>query len=339
MDFNFHPLCRALHLSHLCFADDLLMFSRGDMQSIIILLRAFATFSVASGLEMNYDKSDIYFNGIAQDEIDFMLTVSGFKMGVFLFRYLWMPISYNRMAVGDCTRLVEKMVFIIPTTVIARIECTCRNYLLAGSEQLLKSPSVSWEKICTEKRGGGLDIVHCRNWNLTMLGKYVWWLVIKADHLWIKWVNHIYIKGWEWFDYSPSTHASWTWRKVCQAKEIFKSAYLMNHWNGTLGNYTIAVGYKWLQGERARVVWFPLIWNRINVPKHLFVGWLAVQGRLLTKERMFNFGFNEDRLCDLCGIQYEDHEHLFYGCAFSRRCWILTGDWLGIQFPSSRLVH
>ncbi|XP_074299506.1 uncharacterized protein LOC141630621 [Silene latifolia] len=86
------------------------MFSRGDRQSIIILLWAFATISVASGLEMNCDKSDIYFNGMAKDEIDFVLTVSGFKMGVFPFRYLGIPISYKRMVVGDCTRLVEKVV-------------------------------------------------------------------------------------------------------------------------------------------------------------------------------------------------------------------------------------
>ena len=36
-DFNFHPICSNLKLNHLIFADDLMMFCEGDMQSIKIL--------------------------------------------------------------------------------------------------------------------------------------------------------------------------------------------------------------------------------------------------------------------------------------------------------------
>ncbi|XP_074300324.1 putative mitochondrial protein AtMg01250 [Silene latifolia] len=93
MDFNFHPLCRPMKLNHLSFADDLLMFCRGDRESIKVLLKAFVTFSSVSGLEMNCDKSNIYFNGVCQAEIDYVLRISGFKSGQFPFRYLGIPIS------------------------------------------------------------------------------------------------------------------------------------------------------------------------------------------------------------------------------------------------------
>ncbi|XP_074278515.1 uncharacterized protein LOC141602101 [Silene latifolia] len=141
--------------------DDLLMFCKGDRQSIIILLRAFATFSAESGLVMNREKSDIYFNGMRQEEIDYVLNISGVKIGSFSFR----------------------------------VERLCRNYLWSGSDQYLRVPAVAWEKICQEKKCGGLGVVNCRNWNLAMLDKYVWWIANKADHLWIRWVNHIYIKN------------------------------------------------------------------------------------------------------------------------------------------------
>ncbi|KAL0336702.1 UNVERIFIED_CONTAM: hypothetical protein Sradi_4882100 [Sesamum radiatum] len=37
-DFNFHPKCAKLKITHLLFADDLMLFSRGDLPSIHILM-------------------------------------------------------------------------------------------------------------------------------------------------------------------------------------------------------------------------------------------------------------------------------------------------------------
>ncbi|XP_074290503.1 uncharacterized protein LOC141617216 [Silene latifolia] len=65
MPFKFHPLCGSLQLSHLMFADDLLLFSKGDIPSIMVLLRSFATFPCASGLQLNPTKTNAYFNGVS----------------------------------------------------------------------------------------------------------------------------------------------------------------------------------------------------------------------------------------------------------------------------------
>lgn len=42
------------------FADDLLMFARGDDPSISFLFSAFNNFSIASGLEQNLMKNEVY---------------------------------------------------------------------------------------------------------------------------------------------------------------------------------------------------------------------------------------------------------------------------------------
>ncbi|XP_074304001.1 uncharacterized protein LOC141638486 [Silene latifolia] len=288
---------------------------------------------------MNCDKSEIYFNGIHQGEIDYILSISGFKEGTFPFRYLGIPISYKRMAIGDCTRLVEKgaRIFVIPVTVLDRVTAICRNYLWSSSDQYGKAPSVAWDALCTEKKFGGLGIVNCRLWNQVLIGKYTWWLTCKSDHLWIKWEDHVYMKGRNWQDYVPSLQSSWTWRKICAVKDIFKHGYHLNQWCD--GKFTVAAGYIWLQGSQTKAQWAPVVWNRLNVPKHSFIAWLFAKERLLTKDRMRAFGLPIDGVCDLCDMHTEDHNHLFYHCAFSIRCWDILRQWLSVSLPTQDILH
>ncbi|XP_074265761.1 uncharacterized protein LOC141588205 [Silene latifolia] len=271
------------------------------------------------------------------------------------------------MAIGDCTRLVEKIIsrirswgarslsyagrlilvqsvlsqlhsywtriFIIPLTVIDRVERICRNYLWSGSDLYLRAPAVAWEKVCREKKCGGLGVVSCREWNIAMLGKYVWWIAAKADHLWIRWVNHIYIKNQPWMDYKPTTTTSWTWRKICHVKDQFKDGYVGGNWCRNQGRYTVADGYSWLQPEAPKVTWYPLIWNASVVPKHAYIGWLAMQGRLLTKDRLGSFGIQNDGQCEICQAHLENHTHMLYLCCYSQHCWSLLWEWLDYKFP------
>ncbi|XP_074278502.1 uncharacterized protein LOC141602090 [Silene latifolia] len=107
MPFKFHLMCSQLKLSHLMFVDDLLLFCKGDVNSIMILLRSFATFSCASGLQMNSTKPNAYFNGVHSWVKHDILQVSGFKEGHLPFTYLGIPITCGRMKKTDCNILVE----------------------------------------------------------------------------------------------------------------------------------------------------------------------------------------------------------------------------------------
>ncbi|XP_074299117.1 uncharacterized protein LOC141630147 [Silene latifolia] len=282
---------------NLIMADDLLMFCRGDRHSLIVILRAFATFSGSSGLAMNQEKSEIYFNGMDAGEVAYILQLSGFKVGQFSFRYLGIPISYKRIAVGDCSRLVENIVerirgwgarklsyagrlvlikavltqlhvfwdriFIIPVTVIDKITSICRNYLWAGSDQYGRAPAVAWEKICLGKKYGGLGIVDYRLWNTAEIAKYT----------------------------------AWT---ICKVKDRVKAGFVNDVWCANQGQYTV--------------------------------------GKLYTKDRMMRFGVISDGLCELCRTHMEDHQHLFYLCDFSVRCWTLLRDWLGVPLPATGIL-
>lgn len=60
-NFNFHSRCSKLNIIQVEFADDLLLFCRGDVTSILMLFKCFRLFSEASGLFANIWKSSVYF--------------------------------------------------------------------------------------------------------------------------------------------------------------------------------------------------------------------------------------------------------------------------------------
>lgn len=63
-DFKYHPMCKALKLTHLIFADDLIIFCKGDTRSIARVMKTLEHFSRVTGLVANVDKSYIFLTGI-----------------------------------------------------------------------------------------------------------------------------------------------------------------------------------------------------------------------------------------------------------------------------------
>ncbi|XP_074313632.1 uncharacterized protein LOC141648816 [Silene latifolia] len=211
-----------------------------------------------------------------------------------------------------------------------RIQALCRNFLWEGSESYSKAPLVSWKIICLPTKAGGLGVIDSRIWNIAAVGKLVWWIASKKDLLWIKWIDKIYLKGREWFDYQPNANSSWAWRQVCMVKDKFASGYRNGQWQLQNGHYSIGNGYNWLrQDNLTKVPWFSSVWSRLNTPKHVFNAWLIKHGRLLTMDRLHKMGITDRMTCYLCGTHDEDHAHLIEKCSYTRRCYERMRAWIG----------
>src|SRR4051812_20373408 len=63
--FKFHPKCKKLGITNICFADDLMMFTRGDPISVQIMMREFHLFSEATGLRASPTKCKVYSGGMS----------------------------------------------------------------------------------------------------------------------------------------------------------------------------------------------------------------------------------------------------------------------------------
>ncbi|XP_057251762.1 uncharacterized protein LOC130591842 [Beta vulgaris subsp. vulgaris] len=222
--------------------DDLMLFSKGDVQSVTLMIRALKAFSDASGLHANHMKSTIYFGNLPEEIRRRLLQVTGFQLGLFPFRYLGVPITPNRISISNCNVLINRIlkrimcwssrhlsyagratlvnavlltihtywaqVFLLPQYVIQRVTQICRAYLWDGETFLHKPPLVAWEWVCRLKKCSRHGVRDCMVWNTATMGKYMWQIAKKEDTLWIKWIHSIYIREANWWDYTAPSNAS-----------------------------------------------------------------------------------------------------------------------------------
>lgn len=107
--FCYHPGCKRDEIISLCFADDLLLFSKGTEGAVHCLLGAFGEFSAATGLVANVAKSNIYFGGVPPPVQLRLLALSGFRRGAFPMRYLGVPLAPTKWSKVECNEVVEKL--------------------------------------------------------------------------------------------------------------------------------------------------------------------------------------------------------------------------------------
>ncbi|XP_074290810.1 uncharacterized protein LOC141617512 [Silene latifolia] len=290
MQFNYHPLCKQMMLTHLMFADDLLMFCKGNAHSMVLLLRAFSAFSNASGLKMNPQKSCAYFNGVQSGLKQEILSISGFLEGTLPFKYLGVPITAGRLKIKDCA------------SVIKRVDAICRNFLWEGGVEYNKAPLLSWQKVCSPKKEGGLGLKWSETWNIATVGKL----------------------------------ACWHWRKVCQVRDIVKQGFLND---GNVGSYTVKGCYNWLRGRNDEVTWYKSVWCTLAAPKHAFIAWLVSQQALRMKDRLYVYKVVDDNLCCLCAMAIESHTHVFQDCPYTLQVMNLVTTSLGASFSSGNVLQ
>ncbi|GJZ25082.1 RNA-directed DNA polymerase, eukaryota, reverse transcriptase zinc-binding domain protein [Tanacetum coccineum] len=90
---------------------------------------------------------------------------------------------------------------------------------------------------------------------------------------------------------------------------------------GNCKNYSTANVWRDIRGNGAKVVWKDIVWHAHCIPKHTFILWLAVKGKLSTQDKMSKWYPNKVFECSLCQNEADSHEHLFFKCEYAQRVW------------------
>ncbi|XP_052198247.1 uncharacterized protein LOC127805524 [Diospyros lotus] len=311
--------------------DDLILMARGDPFSASILMDYLKDFGCKSGLKANVLKSNVFTAGLQGHDLDSILHLSSFSNGRMPFRYLGIPLAVEKLRVSYYDSLIDKIANKISAWTASSLSYAGRAELikavLQGTEcfwlSILHVPNAVIEKVCRM----------CRHflWNSKLY--LVSW---REDSLWVKWVNHEYFNVHSIWDRQEKKDDSPLLKKLQHIRDLLKlkmgsvptAVELLSKW-ASEGSMYVSKAYDFFRSKGKKVRWAEDVWASCIIPKHAFLLWLCVKGKIQTK---VNLQFlNIDRTYVLCGSQEESTHHLFFQCSMSSSVWGHIKAWLGIS--------
>ncbi|CAN1292519.1 LINE-1 retrotransposable element ORF2 protein [Linum perenne] len=252
--YPFHPRCKKLGITHLCFADDLLIFANGSMDGIKKISAILKSFYLLSGLKINPGKTDLFCSSSVSPLVrSSILSQMGFNIGELPVRYLGVPLISGKLLRADCQVLIDRIVarisswtakslsyagrlqlvksvllsishywmniFLLPGTVTKEIEKICNKFLWNVDGVSRKKVKCSWAREAIPYEEGGLDLPNLSLWNTACIARHLWAIVMRGESLWIAWIHTYRIQKRDIWSCVPSTNASWVWKRILKARE------------------------------------------------------------------------------------------------------------------------
>ncbi|GAA0184586.1 reverse transcriptase [Lithospermum erythrorhizon] len=180
-DFTFHPHCQQLGITHLSFADNMILLVSADMRSFQVVKETLRVFVELTGLKLNCDKSKVYFGSTPQLLRDQLCKFMDMFEGVLPMKYLGIPLSSRNLthedysafikkicdkitgwqardlSMGGRAQLIRSSIFgmnfwcanlPLPKYVIEEVERMVRTFLWNGKAEGSYNAKVSWSTIC-----------------------------------------------------------------------------------------------------------------------------------------------------------------------------------------------
>ncbi|XP_070057899.1 uncharacterized protein [Nicotiana tomentosiformis] len=226
-------------------------------------------------------------------------------------------------------------IFPLPKKIILKIETICKRFLWTGQTKGNNKVLVAWKQLCWPKSAGGLNITDILTWNRAAILKQLWNLCKKKDRLWIQWMHTYYIKQHVIWNVNVK-QASWLTRKILGATKYLNEANIGVEKVMNAMRYSIRDMYNKLRGEFPKAEWRRLICNNNSSPKCIFIFYLAILGKLYTRDMLITWGILANPSCSLCERGTEDHVHLFFKCTYSATVWRKLLYWIGVNRDVAR---
>ncbi|XP_013709779.2 uncharacterized protein LOC106413574 [Brassica napus] len=168
---NYHPGTAELNISHLMFADDVMIFFDGTSNSLHGITETLDDFASWSGLYMNRHKTELFHAGLNQVKST-AIAAFGFPIGSLPIRYLGLPLMHRKLRISEYEPLLDSIVrkfrrwatktlsyagrlllistvisgsvnfwcstFMLPKGCVKKIERLCSRFLWSGQIELAK---------------------------------------------------------------------------------------------------------------------------------------------------------------------------------------------------------
>ncbi|XP_039052012.1 uncharacterized protein LOC120193638 [Hibiscus syriacus] len=312
--FGYHPKCKRIGLTHLSFADDLMIFCKGSADSIMGVLSVLDLFYEISGLQLNSSKCEIFSVGSSSRSMEFFQQITGFKRGSLPVRYLGIPLVTRKLTEKDCVVLIEK--------IKQRLHhWPARNLSYAGRLELIRDDKpasgarVSWDFICFSKVEGGLGIKNTEIWNQACSIDLIRKILEGDGSLWVAWLKSYVFKDQDFWNFVAGFNVSWSVNRILKLRSITLTIL------SSSGYLRLNDIWKSICIKREKVPWQNLIWFPMHIPKFSLIAWMSLLNRLPTRDRLLKIGISTDGTYVNCSNDQETRNHLFCQCSLVVRLW------------------
>ncbi|KAG7585320.1 Reverse transcriptase domain [Arabidopsis thaliana x Arabidopsis arenosa] len=263
---GYHPRCKDMGLTHLSFADDILVFTDGSASSLQGIMTVLEDFGRISGLFINTSKSSIFTAGRNTLGIQEEAERLGIPKESLPIRYLGLPLTTKTMTRQDYEPLVDRIrsrflcwsskrlsfagrlqliqsvitsvinfwcsIFRLPKGCFDVIGSMCNAFLWSGSPTDHSKTKVAWEDVCKPKEEGGLGIRRLRDSSRVFALSLIWRLFTASGSLWVAWSRRYLFPNASFWSVSEGTLGSWIWRKLLKLRPLAASLMCMEVKNG-----------------------------------------------------------------------------------------------------------
>ena len=241
-------------LAILQYADDTLFFLEDDVRSAQNLKFILCVFEQMSGLKINFDKSELYCFGEAEDRKMQYEMIFSCVSGQLPMKYLGIPIDKKRIMNKDWNKAEEKMegklgcwqgkllaiggrvelikssltsiplymmsFYSLPVGVRKKFDFFQSRFLWGEDQGIRKYHLVNWDTVCLPKDYGGLGILDLKHMNVALLGKWLWKLETEQG-LWQDLLRKKYLRDTPLSGASFKPGDSWFWHGLMSVKKAF----------------------------------------------------------------------------------------------------------------------
>ncbi|KAL4309954.1 hypothetical protein GQ457_01G030200 [Hibiscus cannabinus] len=253
-------------ISHLFFADDMVLFSEASLSKLSVINSILKEFCLVSGHKVSIEKTNICFSRNVGSDIRHHISSNfGFREVVDLGKYLGVPLLHSRVTKASydyiiqrvrdklsgwdarCLSLAGRITLakavlssipfysmqsaLLPRGVTDEIEKIIRSFIWGHSDARGVN-LVGWDVVCQPTVNGGLGIKNLHQQNLAFIMKVAFNLIRHGDHLWVRVLRGKY-KMLQTIPYSlvsgPSSHL---WKAVCSVWETVRLNVVWNIGDG-----------------------------------------------------------------------------------------------------------